>query len=765
MECASTSRLEAAREYLGLGYMPLPVPRQAKGCVLDNWTSLRFSEAELPQYFSGEGNVGLALGEVSGWLVDVDLDCDEAIALAPKFLPATEAKTGRASAPNSHWWYIASGAVTKKHKDPITGKMIVEFRSNGQQTLVGPSIHPKGEPYDWLKEKPGVADADYLAGCVAALAAAVVKKLHPDLAARTPPGPTSAATATSRSSSAPADSVVRRASAYLAAMPPAISGNGGHSRTYAAATALVHGFGLDQHTAMRLLLDEYNPRCEPPWTDKDLLHKISDASSKPHERPYGWLRDSGFVQPILAPASADQVVATHASSCQRPFTDLGNAERLADAYANRLRYCASMGQWLEWDGRRWRRCTPEVPRYLMTTVSRGIANAAAAGIPTRARSEWAHKSESRSRIDAAVSLACSLPAFAVDSDQLDADPWAFNVENGTLDLRTGAIGPHDQEQLITKLAPVIFDAEAKCPRFEAFLNRIFDGDESLQEFVLGLLGMCLSGDCREQRLPIFFGCGANGKSVLVDTTLELMGDYACVAPPDLLVCSQTREHATEIADLMGRRLVVASETESGAHLKIQRMKQLTGDKLLKGRFMRQDFFSFVRTHKTLLVTNNKPLIREESEAVWRRILLVPFSVVIPAEERNANLLDELKAEWPGILATLVRAGVRWQHEPMPAPNAVLVATAGYREQEDGVGRFVAERCEVEQGGVFTAWKELHECYRGWCSENGEQPLSATLLGEALAKRGCETATKWIGGRAAKVRLGIVLRPLLFKDAG
>ncbi|MGD9691070.1 MAG: DUF3987 domain-containing protein [Phycisphaerales bacterium] len=283
--------LDAARWYLARGYAPIPVPAGTKVPVLKGWTDLRLSDAELPQHFNGTGNIGVLLGEPSGWLVDVDLDCEEAVALAPAFLPPTGATSGRPGKPSSHWWYICEGAKTRKHQDPASRKMIVELRSTGAQTVVGPSMHPCGEPYDPLEGEPAVVDAETLGAAVAALAEAVRKQRHGDA----PPERPTPAPGSLKPLCAP-DAVLRRAEAYLDRIPPAISGSGGHSQTYAAATAMVHGFGLDAETAFGLLWDRYNPRCQPPWSEKELRHKVSDAASKPHDRPHGWLRDAGPIE-------------------------------------------------------------------------------------------------------------------------------------------------------------------------------------------------------------------------------------------------------------------------------------------------------------------------------------------------------------------------------------------------------------------------------------------------------------------------------------
>ncbi len=268
--------------YRQRGWFCVPLRPRSKSPVRNDWPNVRIETDDIKSHFSAKDNVGIILGEPSGWLVDVDLDCHEAIELADSFLPPTSAITGRPSAPRSHRWYIASGAMTEKHTDPNDGSMIVELRSTGAQTVVGPSIHPDGEAYETLNATPAVFPAPMLAACVKALADAVIRRggqtNPPQLEAIAP-------------SPCMGNDLESRAIAYLNAMPAAIAGSGGHSQTYAAATALVHGFGLSADVAIAILANDYNPRCDPPWSEKDLAHKINQAATKPHDRPFGWLRD------------------------------------------------------------------------------------------------------------------------------------------------------------------------------------------------------------------------------------------------------------------------------------------------------------------------------------------------------------------------------------------------------------------------------------------------------------------------------------------
>lgn len=279
--------LDAAREYVRRGWRVVPVPFKRKRPVLKEWEQLRLTDADLPSYFDQPANIGLILGEPSGWLVDVDLDCAEARALAAEYLPPTPVKSGRPGAPASHWWYIADGAKTVQHRDPVTKQMTVELRSTGGQTVVGPSIHPTGQPYDVLTGEPAVVSAAMIAACVERLSERIIELRHGEQPAPPVRNPHIQTVDRHRVDS-PTD-VERRALAYLDKLPPAISGNGGHAATYTAATVLVHGFEIDPERALALLLDHYNPCCEPPWTEKELRHKVTSAATKPHQQPRGWL--------------------------------------------------------------------------------------------------------------------------------------------------------------------------------------------------------------------------------------------------------------------------------------------------------------------------------------------------------------------------------------------------------------------------------------------------------------------------------------------
>ena len=345
-------------------------------------------------------------------------------------------------------------------------------------------------------------------------------------------------------------------------------------------------------------------------------------------------------------------------------TDTGNAARLVKRHGRDILYCGKWDKWVIWDGTRWKPDDNlEIVRLAKDTALSlydEAQQAAKKGTDNIGKlTQWAARSQERAKVEAMISLAP--PECPIMPDKLDADAFLLNVENFTIDLRTGEARPHKQEDLITKLAPVKYDQQAECPRWLQFLSEIFDKDQNIIGYVQRLAGMCCTGDASEQTLHILYGTGANGKSTFTDTLTALLGDYAGEAVPDLLLMKRGSEHPTEIADLCGKRLVIAAETGEGRHLNAEVVKRLTGNARLKARFMRQDNFEFLRTFKLMLTTNNRPRISESTHAIRRRISLIPFNVVIPPEQQDKSLLQKLRGEFPGILNWLIEGCLTWQY--------------------------------------------------------------------------------------------------------
>ncbi|HZL34001.1 MAG TPA: phage/plasmid primase, P4 family [Tepidisphaeraceae bacterium] len=382
------------------------------------------------------------------------------------------------------------------------------------------------------------------------------------------------------------------------------------------------------------------------------------------------------------------------------------------------------------------------------------------GIEPKHSFKHAIDSEKSAGISAMMKLAQTEPDISIVASDLDADPNLLNVLNGVVDSPAAKLRPHSRDDLLSKLAPVTFDANATCPRFDSFMDRIMAGSAEMIDYLRRLAGLCLTGDASIQELFIFWGGGANGKSVWIDTMIGMLGDYAGTAPESLLTMRACgAEHPTEIADLCGKRLVAASETEEGAKLRVQLVKRLTGDATIKARFMRCDYFEFPRTHKLILVTNNRPKITEATAAVWRRVRLIPFTVTIPPEERDTELLAKLREEWPGVLNWCL-AGLRdYRQNGMQTPAEVTIATAEYQSEQDPLAEYLAERCIIEPDARVCR-NEIYSDYQGWAKLVGDANPDRNGFYERLRRvAGVDEKMVRIGGRPTRVFTGIGLADL------
>lgn len=262
---------DLARHYLANGWAAIPIPAGTKKPILAGWQKLRLTAEQVEQHFAPDSNIGVLLGKPSGGLIDVDLDHPLAVELAPQFLPPTAARFGRASKRQSHWLYQAEDATTHKRRVRIDDAdvMLVELRSTGCQTVFPTSIHPSGEQITWDSNgEPAVVNAAELQKAVDALADEICRRQGIDPAQSKPVKPRLDA-------SAWAVDGAERARRYVAKMPPAIAGQGGHNQTFSVACEIFR-FGLTDAEATGVLA-EYNARCVPPWSDGELSHKLIDA--------------------------------------------------------------------------------------------------------------------------------------------------------------------------------------------------------------------------------------------------------------------------------------------------------------------------------------------------------------------------------------------------------------------------------------------------------------------------------------------------------
>lgn len=556
---------------------------------------------------------------------------------------------------------------------------------------------------------------------------------------------------------------LRRATRYLKKMPPATSGSGGHVATFKAAIALVRGFALPPDFALAVLKDEYNTRCKPPWSDKELRHKVDDAA-KDGTTPLGALLKKKPVPETIVPTDTTTTETGSTTKKRFPCTDLGNAERLVHRHGEDLRYVAPWEKWIVWTGARWQIANKkQVERLAQTTVRSIYKEAADEADPDRRRvlAEHGKRSESNARKVAMIEQAKSLPGIPIVPDDLDNKPWLLNVQNGTIDLTTGELRDHRRDDMLTKMSGTSYDPSATCPLYDGFLARVLP-DEHVREHVNRLDGYALTGVVREHVLPIHYGAGRNGKGVHANILLHIMGDYARQIPTEVLLTKRSDSHPTEKATLFGIRLGIAAETDENRAMNVAFVKQATGGDRISARRMREDFWDFDPTHKLQLSTNHRLVIRETKDAVWERVLLIPWTVKVPEAERDTKLTEKLKAEAPGILAKLVRACLAWQKDGLAIPAAVRVATENYRSEMDVLGKFIAEKCIVDEHAVEGA-TPLFTAFTEWAKANNEKETSQTAFGTALGERGFENKRDTKTGRS--VWLGLRLRTAVPNEIG
>lgn len=416
------------------------------------------------------------------------------------------------------------------------------------------------------------------------------------------------------------------------------------------------------------------------------------------------------------------------------FTDEALAIRFAECHADDLRYVSAWGKWLRWTGTHW-----ELDDTLLAfDLSRGICREAASECN---KPKTASILASAKTVAAVERLAKADRRLAATVDQWDSDQWLLNTPDGVIDLRTGRTRPHDPGDHLTKITAA--SPGGDCPTWKTFLDRVTAGDTDLQSFIQRMFGYALTGDTSAHALFFMYGTGANGKSVAIDTVAGVMGDYHRTAPIETFTASSTERHPTELASLRGARLVSAVETEEGRRWAESRIKSLTGGDTIAARFMRQDYFEFQPQFKLVIAGNHKPGLRSVDEAIRRRFHLVPFTVTIPPDERDPQLRDRLKAEWPGILKWLIDGCLSWQEQGLRPAQAVLDATDAYLEAEDAISAWIDECC-IRDPQAWTGTSDLYASWKVWADRTGEFAGSTKRFVQQLETRGFHYLRKMNG---------------------
>lgn len=419
-------------------------------------------------------------------------------------------------------------------------------------------------------------------------------------------------------------------------------------------------------------------------------------------------------------------------------TDDANADLFLRQHGNDVRYCPPWDDWLLWSGSHWRRddrlgidrLTADLPRFLYAR--------AAAESDKDDRKRIAKLANTLERVNAKnAMLIAARHKVVVHHSDLDQGHFLLNVTNGTVDLTTGILRPHDRVDLLTHDVEIPYLQNAACPLWLLFLHSVFSGDADLIQFVQRAVGYSLTGDVREQVLLIPHGVGSNGKSVFLNILQKLLGSLAWQAAPDLLMADKQRRHPTEQADLFGKRAIICQETGEGRRFNETLVKQLTGGDTITARRMHEDFWQFKPTHKLWLSTNHRPEIKGTDYAIWRRIRLIPFNVKFTDDgepRKNPDMERQLTAELPGILAWAVAGCLDWQRNGLQQPQAVRDATNAYQSEMDVLAVWLNDCCIVLRSATVKA-ADLYRSYVEWCEQSGERSEAQKKWGMRLTERG------------------------------
>lgn len=423
------------------------------------------------------------------------------------------------------------------------------------------------------------------------------------------------------------------------------------------------------------------------------------------------------------------------------------AYRLAAAYGSRLMYVRGLG-WHVWDGTRW---SPDEKDQATTAVLEVLRTALADSLDDAELRADVRKCETANGIAGVLAIASALPDLRAGTDELDADPYLFNCANGTLDLRTRELRPHDPADRITRVCRGAYDPDADPSSWGGFLATILPDPEE-RAYLQRVIGQSVFGAVREHLFPVLTGTGANGKGTAYGAIAHAMGDYATIIDPSLLMTRERGAGGPEMMQLFGARLVIGSETEDGKHLDAALMKRLTGGDQITARHLYQAPVTWEPSHQLVYVTNHLPRVKGNDPAVWRRVRVVPFDVVVPEDQRDPELPERLKLAADAILTWAVAGWFAYEDQGgMGEPAAVQRATGSYQTDSDPVLRFTRDYC-LTGAGCSAFARDLFAAWARWAEADGAERLSEKAFGAELDRLGFLAKRS----KAGNVRQGIGL---------
>lgn len=419
------------------------------------------------------------------------------------------------------------------------------------------------------------------------------------------------------------------------------------------------------------------------------------------------------------------------------YSELSVSKQFAASFSHTLRWVEGWKTWMIWTGKRWQH-----DRKLLAMENAKRLCAAVADYAVSDFIEFTTENQKRTVIEKygsartignVLTLSKSDPTIAAEVDQWDADPWLLNTPAGTVNLRTGETRPARIEDYLTKSTSA--SPGGDCPTWLSFLDTATGSNPELIGFLRRMVGYCLTGSVRDHALFFVYGAGGNGKGTFLNVIERILAGYATASPMDTFTESRDKSHPTELARMVGARLVTAQETEEGKRWAEDRIKALTGGDTITARFMNRDFFEYRPQFKLVFAGNHRPSLRNVDEAIRRRLYLIPFTVTPP--KKDPDLAEKLLAESGGILAWAIEGCMEWQRVGLCPPEIVRAATDEYLAEQDTIGTWIADSC-VTGPGFSAKSSALYANYKAWCDDAGEFTLSQKRWAAIMTNRGFAT---------------------------
>ncbi len=736
----------------------------------------------------GGRNVGIATGTSGFWVLDVDLDKPGTEGrlrelLAGRKLPATH--TVRTPGGWHHYFAMPDFTVTNSARRLPDG---VDVRGLGGMVVAPPSVSHKGayvvatEAPDWSQGvTDDVAEAPpWLLDLVRPLPPATPVDLE------TLPKLTDLPEPEQRRLQAYTDRVVHAELERLDECKRlGWHGPGWNTTTFEVSCTLIELANspwcpLTPQEAHALVLER--APTDAGFTDADVegcfasALKTVDGKGRalPENRDRGPIYPGDPLSDPDARSGAAKVPATVSATqdtAPRAWTDLGNARRMVDLYADRLRWVFEAKDWTVYRDGAWRLEGPGAALGLVQEMVESLVDREAVlysdepsgdkGDKPSQRDQfikWARAQQMSGRIDACVRQSSGRPEFRVTREAFDQVPLGdipadmlLNCGNGVIDLSTGALHPHDPELLMMQQTPVEYDPHATAPMWEAYLARV-QPDPEIRAYLQRCVGYSLTGSMAEQALFVHYGPGgSNGKSVFVKIADAIGGTYAqTTSPATLLSKREDGGHSTGVARMAGARLVFATETGNDKALDEELVKRLTGGEKVTARHLFEREFDFIPTGKVHLATNHVIDLPTGGDAMARRLRYIEWAQKITEGEKDQHLADRIIAtELPGVLAWAVRGAMEWTRIGLAPPASARNYTAQRIADTDPLGRFLAEHTEKTETTLEgqTPTVSLHNAYTTWAWANRvERSYNEKTFTQGLIERGYVKVLATVDGK-------------------